>query len=188
MATTKKVVKKTAKKSAKKAVKKVTKKTPKKTIKKSLKDKAIEDAKKWVGNVDSISKMGRPTDYVEGLADVWLNKVRKGEGLIEACHGMGFAYSTFHDEWAMKYDDFSEAFKIAKEISLARILESGDEGRVHHGWNIARLKCEHDYIEHKDKRTLDLKEKELDAKINGDIDNDQDINVSFELAPKPLDR
>lgn len=193
--TKKKIIKKTTKK-------KVTKKTTKKKVtkKKALKKGAIKSIYATVKKGTKKTKLakkqalrdskpegyvfGRPSKYKKGMAEKWLKLVEDGNTLIEASHLMHLDYNTVTD-WASKHDDFLQALAYAHQIAANKLAQYGLNGVYNPQMAMFLLKCNHGMLEAHQKKSLQLKEKELDAKISGDLPDGTDVHISFGIAPKP---
>ena len=124
-------------------------------------------------------KQGRPTKYKKSLAAKWLALVEAGDQLIHASHKIKLHHETVL-EWAKIHDDFSAAYKKAKEIDKARIIDRASTGSMNPAWSMFLLKCNHGMIEKDKAEHLRIKQEELDAKKAGVISDDmKPITINF---------
>jgi len=114
-----------------------------------------------------------------------LLKERKINSIAGLAIELGVAKSTVY-EWVKHYPKFAYTLSMVKTYLEDRVYTQVNSGG-NATFGIFNLTNNYGYMTEVDKQKLKQKERELDARINGDISDEKEIVIQFTDAVNPKD-
>ena len=127
--------------------------------------------------------VGRPTKYKKSIGNDLVKLLENGRNLVEAAVEIGIHSDTLV-EWAKdpKKPEFSVSYKKCKDILKGRYLRRLEQATSmpQAVGQMFLLKCNHGMMEEDKRQALELRQKELKAKLDEDK---KKPNIVFNIIP-----